>query len=190
MNSDNSSFEEWEEVFEFPVSVRITAYILYNVVFVCGLVGNILVYYTIHHTHPRMLTVQNYFLGNLALGDVLILIFCVPSGYIAVLWQYWPFGYLLCILVSPIKAVGVFISAYTLVALALDRYMAIIYPLNPGLTRRQAKGAIGIIWIAAFVTATPVALSIQLHTHLHTGLPRCGEVTHTADHLDAFFLLI
>lgn len=75
-------------------------------------------------------TVTNYLIANLAVGDLLMALLCVPFSYISVLLQYWPFGQVLCHIVAPAQAVCVFVSAYTLVALAADRYIAILYPLR------------------------------------------------------------
>lgn len=39
-------------------------------------------------------------------------------------------------------------SAYTLIVLALDRYFAILYPLQPRLRRSQALGVICGVWVS------------------------------------------
>lgn len=61
-----------------------------------------------------------------------------------------------------LQAVSVFVSAYSLVAISLDRYMAIIYPLRPRITRHQAWAVIAAVWILAFVTCLPVAIHADL----------------------------
>ena len=45
----------------------------------------------------------------------------------------------MCYMVSFSQAVSVMLSAYTLVVISMDRYVAIIYPLKPRLTHYQAK---------------------------------------------------
>ncbi|XP_050721116.1 RYamide receptor-like [Eriocheir sinensis] len=59
-------------------------------------------------------------------------------------------------------AVSIFVSAYTLVAISLDRYLAIIYPLRPRMTRCQAKGIIAGVWVMALVTTLPIAVFSRL----------------------------
>lgn len=115
-----------QPVLEFPLLFCIVVYILYNVIFIIGLFGNLVVVYIILWSGSKSVkTVGNYFLANLALGDILIAGLSIPFGYIAILWQYWPFGLLFCHLVNPAKTVGVFVSSYTLIALAVDRYFAV-----------------------------------------------------------------
>ena len=69
---------------------------LYSIIFVIALTGNGLVCYVVHSS-PRMKTVTNLFIVNLAVGDILMALFCVPTSSISTLiLQYWPFGPELC----------------------------------------------------------------------------------------------
>lgn len=56
----------------------------------------------------------------------------------------------------------VFVSAYSLVAISIDRYLAIIYPLRPRMTRLQARIIIWVVWMMAFVTTAPQAVFSHL----------------------------
>jgi hypothetical protein len=196
----NYSYGDWEEdyvgSFHFSLSFQVIVYILYNAVFVSAVFGNILVVYVIGSS-ARMRTVTNYLIGNklmtfehfksilalflfhvgnLALGDLLMALLCVPFSYIPVLSQYWPFGGFLCAIVSPAQATTVFVSAYTLVALAVDRYMAILYPLRPRLRQSQALLVIAVIWVVALITAIPVAVFTRVELDELRGVPLCEEV--------------
>lgn len=75
-------------------------YIMYCFIFLLALTGNGLVCYVVQSS-PRMKTVTNYFIVNLAVGDILMTLFCVPfSSVSTLLLQYWPFGTELCHTVS------------------------------------------------------------------------------------------
>lgn len=111
-------------------------YLLYIPIFVFALLGNGTVCYIVQST-PRMRTVTNYFIANLAMGDILMSLFCVPSSFISTfILGYWPFGIALCHFVNYSQAVSVLVSAYTLVAISIDRYIAIMWPLRPRITKR------------------------------------------------------
>jgi neuropeptide Y receptor len=84
-------------------------YSLYLVIFITALVGNGLVCYVVKAS-PRMRTVTNFFIGNLAVGDILMALFCVPFSSLHVLLQHWPFGPYMCRLVSYTQAVSVLVS--------------------------------------------------------------------------------
>lgn len=50
----------------------------YTMVFLVGLVGNLLVVSVVCRS-PRMRNVTNYFIVNLAVADILVLVFCLPA---------------------------------------------------------------------------------------------------------------
>lgn len=50
----------------------------YFIVFVVGLVGNSFVVAVVART-PRMRSVTNYFIVNLAMADILVVVFCIPA---------------------------------------------------------------------------------------------------------------
>ncbi|KAF2352013.1 G protein-coupled receptor rhodopsin-like, partial [Trinorchestia longiramus] len=56
----------------------------------------------------------------------------------------------------------VFVSAYSLVAISIDRYLAIIYPLRPRMTRLQARVIIWLVWVLALITTAPLAVFSKL----------------------------
>ena len=75
-------------------------YIMYCLIFLLALAGNGLVCHVVQSS-PRMRTVTNYFIVNLAVGDILMTLFCVPfSSVSTLLLQYWPFGSEMCHTVS------------------------------------------------------------------------------------------
>lgn len=128
---DTQSEDLWSSVY-----FKSTVYLLYIPIFIFALIGNGTVCYIVQST-PRMRTVTNYFIANLALGDILMSLFCVPSSFISLLiLNYWPFGIALCHFVNYSQAVSVLVSAYTLVAISIDRYIAIMWPLRPRITKR------------------------------------------------------
>lgn len=87
-------------------------YITYGIIFFVALMGNGLVCYVVHSS-PRMRTVTNLFIVNLAVGDILMTLFCVPfTSITTLLLQYWPFGRLMCSTVSYTQAISVFVSIY------------------------------------------------------------------------------
>ncbi|XP_076671412.1 RYamide receptor isoform X2 [Andrena cerasifolii] len=137
-------------------------YFFYSVVFIVALTGNGLVCYVVHSS-PRMKTVTNFFIVNLALGDILMALFCVPPSFISILiLQYWPFGQKLCPTVNYLQAVSVLVSAYTLVAISIDRYVAIMWPLKPRFSKRQAQLLILAVWTLAMVISFPIAVVSRL----------------------------
>lgn len=86
------------------------AYFMYCGIFFIALFGNGLVCYVVHSS-PRMRTVTNLFIVNLAVGDIFMTLLCVPFTFVpTLLLQYWPFGAPLCHTVSFTQAVSVMVS--------------------------------------------------------------------------------
>ncbi|KAK2575779.1 hypothetical protein KPH14_007164 [Odynerus spinipes] len=143
-------------------SFQTSIYFLYSMIFVVALLGNGLVCYVVYSS-PRMQTVTNYFIVNLAVGDILMTIFCVPTTFVSILiLQYWPFGEKLCPTVNYSQAVSVLVSAYTLVAISIDRYIAIMWPLKPRMSKKQATLLIGGVWLLALLVSLPIAVVSRL----------------------------
>lgn len=137
-------------------------YFMYCTVFVIALVGNGLVCFVVQ-TSPRMKTVTNYFIVNLAVGDILMTLFCVPFSFVSMLvLRYWPFGAIMCKVVNYSQAVSVLVSAYTLLAISIDRYMAIMRPLKPRLGKATAKLVVAGVWGGALATAAPIPIVSNL----------------------------
>ncbi|NP_001280539.1 RYamide receptor [Tribolium castaneum] len=131
-------------------------YSMYAIIFVVALIGNSFVCYIVLSS-PPMRTVTNFFILNLAIGDVLITLLCVPFTSVSLLMQYWPFGGILCPVVNYSQALSVFVSAYTLVAISIDKYMIIMWPLKPRISKRFATYIIALVWLIAGITVLPSA---------------------------------
>jgi neuropeptide Y receptor len=72
-----------------------------------------------------------------------------------------------------LQAVAVFLSAFTMLAISLDRYRAVIFPLRPRLTPRLAAAVIAVTWFLAMATSLPVAMFNRIAMHPdRLGVPR------------------
>ncbi|KAH6936745.1 hypothetical protein HPB50_021286 [Hyalomma asiaticum] len=69
--------------------------VLYAIIFVFAVVGNVLVLVTLVQ-NKRMRTVTNVFLVNLAVSDLLLGVFCMPFTLIGSLLRNFVFGELMC----------------------------------------------------------------------------------------------
>ncbi|XP_071808814.1 RYamide receptor-like [Asterias amurensis] len=164
-NSSDSSDYDYPtyEYYEEPVWIQAIFIFLYGTVSVIGIFGNGIVCYIVLG-HPRMRTVTNYFIVNLAIGDLLMAAMCVNFTVYATLYNQWPFGELMCKLVSFSQTISVSVSIYTLVAIGVDRYFAIIHPLRPRMGSKETLFVIGVIWVISIALALPAALFTTLES--------------------------
>ena len=141
-----------------PLYAQVILIVMYSTISVVSIGGNLIVCYIVL-AYQRMRTVTNYFIVNLACSDMMMAILCVPFTFIAnLLMQYWPFPSFMCPMVTYFQAVAVFLVAFTLVAISLDRCRAIIFPLRPRMTTKQAFAVIFVIWVLSLAVPLPVAV--------------------------------
>uniref|UniRef100_A0A4X1VMR0 Neuromedin-B receptor n=1 Tax=Sus scrofa TaxID=9823 RepID=A0A4X1VMR0_PIG len=132
---------------------------LYLLIITVGLLGNI-VLVKIFLTNSAMRSVPNIFISNLAAGDVLLLLTCVPVDASRYFLDEWMFGKVGCKLIPVIQLTSVGVSVFTLTALSADRYRAIVNPMDI-----QTSGAVlwtcvkaGGIWVVSVLLAVPEAV--------------------------------
>ncbi|XP_070509164.1 neuropeptide SIFamide receptor-like [Chironomus tepperi] len=142
-------------------TISIIYCIAYTLVFSVGLIGNLFVISVVFRV-PRMRTVTNLFIANLAFADVLVIIFCVPATLMSNLFVPWILGWFMCKTVPYIQGVSVAASVYSLIAVSLDRFLAIWWPLKLQISKKRAKGIIFGIWVIALSLTLPWALFFQL----------------------------
>lgn len=95
----------------------------YVLVVAVGVVGNYLLLYVICRTR-KMHNVTNFFIGNLAFSDMLMCVTCVPFTLAYAFNPHgWVFGRSMCYLVFLIQPVTVYVSVFTLTAIAVDRWV-------------------------------------------------------------------
>ncbi|KAL3277699.1 hypothetical protein HHI36_013044 [Cryptolaemus montrouzieri] len=67
-----------ELMYRHSMAMTIIYCVAYLIVFAVGLVGNFFVIAVVFRS-PRMRTVTNFFIVNLAVADILVIVFCLPA---------------------------------------------------------------------------------------------------------------
>ncbi|MBZ3875250.1 Neuromedin-B receptor [Sciurus carolinensis] len=132
---------------------------LYLLIITVGLLGNIMLV-KIFVTNSAMRSVPNIFISNLAAGDLLLLLTCVPVDASRYFFDEWVFGKVGCKLIPVIQLTSVGVSVFTLTALSADRYRAIVNPMDvqaSGAVLRTCVKAVGI-WVVSVLLAVPEAV--------------------------------
>ncbi|XP_060842772.1 RYamide receptor-like isoform X1 [Rhopalosiphum padi] len=144
------------------IGFQTVVYLMYTAVFIVSLVGNGLVCYVVLSS-TQMQSATNMFIVNMAIGDLVMTLFCVPFPFVAsFLLQYWPLENYLCQTFTFGKIVAVMVSAYTLVAISVNRYIAIMWPLKQRTRKHQAKYIIALVWTMSVITSLPFLLATSL----------------------------
>lgn len=143
-----------------PTVVDIALIPAYVVVILVGIIGNLLVI-TVVKKNKAMHTTANLLLANLALADLITLIWC-PPGLIMMFIRH-PGGNLgdyMCKFVTKHHLAGITLltSGFTLTLISFERYNALLRPMN--LSLRLTKGgvarAIVVMWVLGFMFVLPL----------------------------------
>nr|QPB70564.1 putative tachykinin-related peptide receptor II variant 3 [Homarus americanus] len=119
--------------------------------------GNTLVMWIIC-AHRRMRTVTNYFLMNLSAADLFMSVLNCMFNFIYMLHSDWPFGAVYCTISNFMANVTISASVFTLMAISFDRYIAIVKPLEPRMSKTSARVFILVIWSSSMVLSLPCLL--------------------------------
>ncbi|XP_025053859.1 neuropeptide FF receptor 2 [Alligator sinensis] len=135
--------------------------ISYLLIFLLCMVGNgVVCFIVLRSKHMR--TVTNLFILNLAVSDLLVGIFCMPTTLLDNIIAGWPFGSMVCKMSGMVQGISVSASVFTLVAIAVDRFRSIVYPFKQKLTISTAVVIIVVIWVLAIAIMCPSAVMLQV----------------------------
>ncbi|XP_049918263.1 prolactin releasing hormone 2 receptor [Epinephelus moara] len=142
---------------------------LYSAVVLVACSGNLLLLFLIWHNKKRHNT-TNFLISNLALVDLVMCIFCVPlTASYAFDKRGWVFGSHMCHFVTVMQSAAVYAAVLSLMAIAVDRYVVVAYPIRKRAGGQFCWGLVVLIWLSSLALSTPTAL----HT-IHLDLRAAG----------------
>lgn len=119
---------------------------LYIIVVVVAGVGNSFLLVCIL-LDKRLHNATNFFIGNLAAGDLLMCLSCVPMTMSYAFDTHgWAFGRTMCHLVPLLQCATVFASVLSLTAIAVDRYIVVGKVSSPNVAVRICWSGFNVIF--------------------------------------------
>uniref|UniRef100_A0A1A9WB26 G-protein coupled receptors family 1 profile domain-containing protein n=1 Tax=Glossina brevipalpis TaxID=37001 RepID=A0A1A9WB26_9MUSC len=144
--------------FILPVWRQILWSALFGGMVIVATSGNLIVVWIVLTT-KRMRTVTNYFIVNLSIADAMVSCLNVTFNYIYMLNNDWPFGELYCKISQFIAILTISASVFTLMAISIDRYVAIMRPFKRRRMSKRCNLAIAAaIWVASAIISSPMLL--------------------------------
>lgn len=134
--------------------------ILFAIIFFVGVIGNgtLVVIFIKHRT---MRNVPNTYILSLALGDLLVILSCVPFTSTIYTFPSWPYGEFVCKLSETTKDISIGVSVFTLTALSADRFFAIVDPIRKQFSSLGGRGTTKVtIMIATAIWGLAVMFSL------------------------------
>nr|XP_057907721.1 neuropeptides B/W receptor type 2-like [Doryrhamphus excisus] len=161
--------------FNFYTDLYVILPVIYSVICAVGLTGNTAVIYVILKA-PKMKTVTNMFILNLAIADDLFTL-VLPINIGEHLLHHWPFGEVLCKVILSIDHYNIFSSIYFLTVMSVDRYLVVLATVSskrmPYRTYRAAKIISLCVWLLVILIVMPFSVFAGVDVRPSDGRKSC-----------------
>lgn len=134
--------------------------LVFGLIFLLGALGNTMVIAVLARSKPgQPRSTTNIFILNLSVADLSYLLFCVPFQSTIYILPTWVLGAFICKFIHYFFTVSMLVSIFTLSAMSVDRYVAIVHARKSSRIRVGRNAALGVllIWLLSLVMAAPVA---------------------------------
>ncbi|OQR68246.1 neuropeptide F receptor-like [Tropilaelaps mercedesae] len=151
----------------------------YSILIMTGALGNGLVCYAVARK-PAMRTARNIYIINLAISDLILCLFTMPFSLVEIILRFWPLGLITCKLVAGLEATSIFVSTISIMAIAIDRCKAVLYPTRETFNPLTGVIMVAIIWLIALLLAMPLFIYKTVFTHIfpnHSLMVQYGLLT-------------
>jgi hypothetical protein len=152
--SHNLNIQENNENEKIEKTLLIFIIIIHTFMICLGFLGNALVIYLFLFNN-KLRNVRNAFMLNLTVSNLLLVTICTPSFLITLIFPNWTPGNFWCKFLHSIQIVITLVVAFSIMMIAVDRWMFVVYARSRQFNSRDAVLIILSIWIVAFILAAP-----------------------------------
>ncbi|XP_062707703.1 adipokinetic hormone/corazonin-related peptide receptor variant I-like isoform X3 [Aedes albopictus] len=145
---------------------------VYSVLMIISAIGNITVLALLIKRRLKSHSRIDMMLTHLAIADLLVTFLMMPLeiGWAATV--QWRAGDIMCRVMAFFRTFGLHLSSFVLVCISVDRYYAVLQPLN--LSKSRGKIMIVIAWAMAILCSAPQPFIFHVEVHPnHTWYEQC-----------------
>jgi len=133
--------------------------VAYSIILFLSIFGNSFIVATIYKD-SRLKSTTNFLVANMAISDLLAAVFFIPLRLVLLhsngKWSIdGVFAQLLCRICNFFPKTSTSVSFYSCLFIAIDRYLAVAYPLKGGFERSRLKYIITAIWLFSGIILSP-----------------------------------
>ena len=150
---------------------NISSVCAYSLILLSSFFGNVFIIITVLK-HRDLRKTANYFIVNMAVSDLIfaLVVFPFEITRLVTASSYWPvrgiLGSFFCKLFHFANPVSILVSAQSLVWIAIDRFVAVVFPLRIRLISTKIRAiAIASSWILAGLLNSPKLIIWELVQH-------------------------
>ncbi|XP_061073201.1 lysophosphatidic acid receptor 6a [Conger conger] len=154
----NNTTEECDRNDEFKYTLYST---VFSIVFVVGLITNMAATY-IFACSLKLRNETTTYMINLMVSDLLFVL-TLPLRVFYFINRHWPFGALACKLSASLFYTNMYGSMLFLTCISVDRFLAIVYPLQSRVVRnkRNAKIVCCAVWVLVLAGSLPTGFRLN-----------------------------
>uniref|UniRef100_UPI00398F3FE0 lysophosphatidic acid receptor 4-like n=1 Tax=Pristiophorus japonicus TaxID=55135 RepID=UPI00398F3FE0 len=180
---NNSNVSNYTIDFHYPLFASV-----YGLTLAIGLPLNSISLW-VFFTRLKLRTAPAIYFTNLAISDLLFVL-SLPFRVYYFATATWTFGNLVCIVSGTMFVVNFYMSSLLITLINLDRYLAIVHPLNSR-SLRSPKAAIvacAVVWLIVMLLIIPIGHNF--HQTKSLNVTRCYEEFSTETWQSAFKFII
>ena len=174
-NETTLGHQNWTCVFVDSNAARISKLCAYCLILLGSLCGNIFIIIIVYKRRDLRKTI-NYFIVNMAVSDLLFSLVEIPDKITKTVTNSWHWqftgisGSTYCKLYIFTSSVSLFVSVQSLVWIAIDRFVAVVFPMKLGLISTKIR-------IIAIVSTWILAGAFYFPSFVSSGLAQYGDKT-------------
>lgn len=138
----------------------------YSLILIISLLGNFLVILVVYKNRNMRKTI-NFFIVNMAASDLIIPLVVMPMQICRVVYGHWmeatPARDVLCKITYFLSELPGLVSVLTLICMAIDRFVGVVFPLRAGLISSKVRITMIIVtWVISLGFATTSFYTMQV----------------------------
>ncbi|XP_044735225.1 gonadotropin-releasing hormone receptor isoform X2 [Chrysoperla carnea] len=155
---------------ELPIDMRFNdghmlSIIVYSILMVISATGNITVLVLILQRRKKTRSRINMMLMHLAIADLIVTFLMMPLEIGWAITVSWKAGDAMCRIMAFFRMFGLYLSSFILVCISVDRYYAVLKPMNFSGIDTRGKWMVVGAWIASTVCSAPQMVVFRVAQH-------------------------
>ncbi|XP_032681188.1 gonadotropin-releasing hormone II receptor-like [Odontomachus brunneus] len=139
--------------------------ITYSILMVISATGNIAVLIMTIIRNQRSKSRINTLVMHLAIADLFVTFLMMPLEIGWSITVSWEAGDAMCRIMSFFRIFGLYLSSFVIVCISIDRYYAVMRPLQILGVHRREKITLILAWVGSILCSFPQILVFHLETH-------------------------
>lgn len=152
----NTTSSNGEEKIEGPLLAAVI--VINSIIIALGILGNSIIIYLVF-ANIKLRNVRNAFMLNLTFSNLLLVTICTPSFLVSISFESWMMGKFWCQFLHSIQIVIILVSSFSIMMIAIDRWMFVVFSQSRQLQGKDAAIIILFIWIISIMLSMPTFLS-------------------------------